>query len=241
MIKKTITFEGFDGKDVSEDHYFHMTKRELIEWDHETPGGLEKVLTDLTKSNEGYQILAMFTDIIRRSYGRRDSLSNSRFIKDPDEQRDFLNSQAFDALLTEMLTDGAAAAEFVNGLIPKDLADMPDVRKAFAQVPVGPAFSSQDIPGPSPEEAGITHVPDPNNLDGPQGTWPRGNDVQEMSVRNAQQSTGLEFPFDADGNLWPWAHREPSNRELMNMHKRQLMDVHNRHNAGWKWKPSIGG
>jgi hypothetical protein len=49
---------------------------------------------------------------------------------------------------------------------------------------------------------------------------------------NAQ--SGLMKPRDKDGNLLPWALREPTPKEQMKMTKEQLMDVMRRQSSTWK-------
>lgn len=53
-----------------------------------------------------------------------------------------------------------------------------------------------------------------------------------LPVRDTKNS-GLQDPFDEDGNLLPWAFREPTSRELAAMSTQQLHDVYRRRGSGW--------
>ena len=44
MLKKTITYEDFNGETVSEDFFFHLSKAELVELEMSHTGGLSASL-----------------------------------------------------------------------------------------------------------------------------------------------------------------------------------------------------
>ncbi|MGG6494729.1 UNVERIFIED_CONTAM: hypothetical protein NY603_17485, partial [Bacteroidetes bacterium 56_B9] len=84
MLKKTITFENpFTGASVTEDHYFHISKADLLEMEMEehkdeyktksgeTVTGMQAKLQRIVDSEDGKAIMAEFKDIIRRSYGKK--------------------------------------------------------------------------------------------------------------------------------------------------------------------------
>lgn len=213
MIKKDISFEDFDGNRVTETHYFHLSKSELIQMDGEQEGGLGKVLQQLQDSKDSKEIFRLFTYIIKKSYGRRDANNATRFIKDPQEQKDFLTTMAFEALLSEMLLDGTAAAVFVSGIVPKDLAEMPEVKQAFEEAKqAGAAITNVQLP-PAAEQAADDR-----------------EDEQKRLEENAL--SGLQHPRGKDG-LVPWWNRKPTEKELTQMSHAQLVDVMRRTNSGW--------
>ena len=39
MIKKTISYEDFDGNTRTQDYWFHLSEREIARLELETPGG----------------------------------------------------------------------------------------------------------------------------------------------------------------------------------------------------------
>ena len=45
MFKKPITWTDYDGKEITEDFYFNLTRAEVMEMELGTEGGLEQLLT----------------------------------------------------------------------------------------------------------------------------------------------------------------------------------------------------
>ena len=209
MIKKTITFEDFDGNEVIQDHYFHLNKSELIDMELSEKGGLSSKLEEIVAGGDATLIISTFNNIIRSSYGQRDPANPQKFFKSESLSADFMGSLAFDALFTELMTDPQAAAEFVNGLIPKDILANPEVQKALNRIQ-----SSETTPS----------LPDPNALDGPKQTWP---------AEPEDRLSGLKNPRGTDGKLLPWAHRVPTTAEQTTMSRAQLLDVMQRQSSGW--------
>ena len=123
MIKKTITYTDCDGKERTEDFWFNLNKAEILEW-MTTSGDytLDKALDQLAKKKDGKQIMASIRDLIYRSYGEK-SLDGRRFIKTPEVKANFMETDAYSVLFMELATDAKAAAEFFNGIMPKDLSE----------------------------------------------------------------------------------------------------------------------
>lgn len=209
MIKKTITYTDFDGNTVTEDHYFHLSKSELIEMELSEEGGLGAKMEAIIAVNSGKEIIAVFRDIIGKAYGQRDPANPSKFFKSEKITEEFLGSLAFDAFFTQLMVDPLAATEFANGLIPKDLATPELVRQTL-------------------KEAGL---PDPNGLDG-DGSWPG---KEGLSKDQLDVMSGLKEPRNPRSNsLLAWALREATDHELTGMNRAQLLDVMRRQSSGWK-------
>jgi len=120
MLKKTIKFEDFDGNEVVEDFYFNISRAEVAEMELSKEGGWSTWLTKIGESNDASAVLNEFKLIIESSVGRR-SEDKRRFIKDDEARAAFFESNAYDALLWEMLTEPTAAVDFVKGVLPKDV------------------------------------------------------------------------------------------------------------------------
>lgn len=120
MIKKTISYVDFDDNERTEDHYFNFSKAELIEMEATHPGGLKQHLEAIVNSKDGRLIIKEFKQLIMNSYGVK-SEDGKRFVKNQDVLDSFTQSGAFHELFMELATNAEAAAEFVNGIIPKDL------------------------------------------------------------------------------------------------------------------------
>lgn len=122
MLKKTITYTDFDGNERTEDFYFNLSKSELILLETTTPGGYVTMLQRIIDSKDNIELMNVFTDLIKKSYGVK-SEDGKRFIKNEQVLDDFLSSAAFDEMFTEFFTTENAAAEFAQGIIPKNLAN----------------------------------------------------------------------------------------------------------------------
>lgn len=123
MYKRTITFTDYDGNERTEDHYFNMSKAEIIKW-LTTSGDytLDKVFEKIVAKRNGREIMQIFEDIIYQSYGEK-SLDGRRFDKSEEVKRNFMETEAYSVLFTELVTDAKKASEFINNIIPRDLAE----------------------------------------------------------------------------------------------------------------------
>lgn len=125
MLKKTITYENFNEETVTEDHYFHLSKADLIELEMSADEGMEARLTKISKSGSNREIFEEFKRLLLLSYGKR-SEDGRRFIKTQEICDEFTSSEAFSTLLMELLEDENAAITFVRGIIPAGLInDLP--------------------------------------------------------------------------------------------------------------------
>lgn len=124
MIKETITYTDYDDVERTEDFWFHLSKTELMEMNFSEEGGLEKTINKIAQTNDIRKVIAILKDIILRSYGEK-SLDGKRFIKVVDGHRladDFAQSPAFDELFVKLASDENATVEFINKVIPRNLA-----------------------------------------------------------------------------------------------------------------------
>lgn len=122
MLKKTITYETFDGEEKTEDFFFHLSKADLVEMEMSSKGGLKAHLERIIKSQDGRAIMDEFKKLVLGSYGKK-SDDGTKFTKTAELREEFLSSPAYDVLFMELVTDATKAAEFVNGIIPKGLAE----------------------------------------------------------------------------------------------------------------------
>ena len=123
MLKREIEFEDFEGKKRKEAFYFHLSKSELVKW--MMTGGeytMDKVLERLVKTRNNKEVMEIFEDLLHRSYGVK-SLDGRQFVKNEEEWNKFYQTGAYDVLFMELVGNGKKAAEFVNAVIPKDLAE----------------------------------------------------------------------------------------------------------------------
>lgn len=129
MFKRTIKYTDFDGTDREEDFYFHLSKAELVEMEMSKPGGMEKYITKLVQGLVSEEIIAVFKDMILKSYGEK-SDDGKRFIKSSELSKAFSETEAYSILFYQLITDAKLASEFINGLIPADLSkDLEEAEK----------------------------------------------------------------------------------------------------------------
>lgn len=120
MLKKTITYEDFNGSEVQEDFHFHLSKAELVEMEVSHEGGLQESLQKIIAAEDGKAIIAEFKNIILGAYGKR-SEDGKRFVKNAQIREEFESSEAYSTLFMELVTNAESAIEFVNGIIPQGL------------------------------------------------------------------------------------------------------------------------
>lgn len=126
MLKKLIEFEDLDGNMVKDEFYFNLSKSELLEMELEEGGGLLAKIEKLTRTENARDALHIFKVIVARSVGQRND-DGRTFDKTPDIIRKFMQTNAYDVLLFELATDARAGAEFVKGVLPKDIQGRIDV------------------------------------------------------------------------------------------------------------------
>lgn len=131
MLAKKIQFTDYEGQKREGTYYFNLNKAEVMMW--LTMSGdytLDKVLIKISEEKNGRKLMEMFEDIIRRSYGKK-SLDGIRFEKSEEIWNEFKQSEAYSELFMELVTDAKKAANFVNGIIPAEMAK--EVSKALIE------------------------------------------------------------------------------------------------------------
>ena len=79
-------------------------------------------LEQISKDQNGAEIIRIFKDIILKSYGIR-SEDKKRFIKSESISKEFEETEAYSELFYELALDADKASAFVNGIMPKDIVD----------------------------------------------------------------------------------------------------------------------
>lgn len=128
MLKKTITFTDYNGVEKKKDYRFNLSKAELMEMELGTTGGYAEMIQKIVDANDAPQLIDIFKKLILKAYGEL-SADGERFIKSPEISEAFTQTEAYSQLFMELATDDKAAAEFINGIMPADLAE-----KAAAQM-----------------------------------------------------------------------------------------------------------
>src|SRR5678815_4009297 len=126
MLKKTMTYEDLNGNQVTEDFYFALSKAELAELEITGgPEGFSGMLARIATEEDTKEMLRIFKDIIKMTVGRK-SEDGKRFEKTEQITLEFMQCPAYSDLLMTFYTDSGAAAEFISGCVPSDLAAVVD-------------------------------------------------------------------------------------------------------------------
>mgnify|MGYP007053682748 CR=1 FL=1 len=130
MLKKTITYRDFNDVERTEDFYFNLSKAELMEMELATTGGLAEMIQKIVAAQDVPAIAKIFKDLLLKAYGVK-SADGKRFMKKNEYGQllsaEFEQTEAYSIIFMELATDADAAAKFVNGIMPADLAEQAKV------------------------------------------------------------------------------------------------------------------
>ena len=125
MIKKTVTYTDYNGVERTENFYFNMSKAEVMEMELSTAGGMAESIQKIVDAKDAPAIIRVFKELVLKAYGVK-SDDGRRFMKiKPDGTQyadEFKETEAYSQIFMELATDADKAAEFVNGIMPAELA-----------------------------------------------------------------------------------------------------------------------
>lgn len=124
MIKKTITYTDYNGNQRTENFYFNLTKAEVTRMEMSVHGGMAEMIDRIIAAQDAPSLIDTFEKMIQKSYGVK-TPDGRGFIKRPEDLESFMATEAYSELFMELVTDAAAAAEFVNGIMPNDIETKP--------------------------------------------------------------------------------------------------------------------
>lgn len=129
MLKKTITYTDYNGNDRTEPFYFNLSKAELMEMQLGTTGGFDAMVQNIINAQDVPTLMTVFKEIILKAYGEK-SADGKRFIKSEEISKAFSETEAYSNLYMELVTDAKAAANFITGLVPKEIGDKAKIEMA---------------------------------------------------------------------------------------------------------------
>ena len=121
MFKKTVTYEDYKGNTRTEDFYFNLNKAELVELELSTKGGLTVTMDRIIAAQDNVTLFKIFKDLVSKSYGVL-SDDGRKFVKNQEVLDDFMQTEAYSIIFSELATNAEAAVEFFNNVIPQNLA-----------------------------------------------------------------------------------------------------------------------
>jgi hypothetical protein len=142
MLRKSITYTDYNGAERTENFYFNLTKAELMEMELSVSGGFTDMIQRIIDAQDTPTIVKVFKELILKSYGEK-SPDGKRFVKSAELADAFAQTEAYSNLFMELATDSKAASDFVNGIIPQDMAD-----QIKSETPVVPENYVTPVPVP---------------------------------------------------------------------------------------------
>lgn len=147
MQKITVTYENFDGENVTEDLYFHLNIKELQEMENWDPSLTERI-AKLAKTEDGKDAFNLMRDIIETAYGERSS-DGKRFLKSPEIRNMFIEGLAYDEVIIQFLDGTTDLAKFIEGLLPKKVFELAkknskkDIEEYLVKYDVAPELADE--------------------------------------------------------------------------------------------------
>lgn len=121
MITKTVTYTDYNGVEKTEKYRFNLTEAEVMEMELSTSGGLAETIETIVNTQDYPALIEIFKKLVLKAYGVK-SPDGRRFDKSDEIRYDFEHTPAYSKIFMELATDAEVAAEFVNGIIPANMA-----------------------------------------------------------------------------------------------------------------------
>lgn len=120
IIKET--YKDYLDVERTEEFYFNLTKAEIVKLELSMDGGLTGMLKILIEKQNIPKMIEVFDMLIDKSYGVR-SADGRKFIKNDEVLNDFKQTEAYSNIYMRFATDSKFAADFMNNIIPKEMAE----------------------------------------------------------------------------------------------------------------------
>ena len=121
MLAKKIKYVDFDGVERNETFYFNINKAEAIELELEESGGLISLLMRMIEEQNVSKIFKLFKKLVGISIGEK-SNDGKYLMKSEEITNRFFATNAYETLFMEIMESPEAAANFVNSIVPQDVA-----------------------------------------------------------------------------------------------------------------------
>lgn len=117
MIKETLTYVDYNGKERTEDFYFHLSKAEILDIETTMPNGsIEEWANAIFATREYDKLWKLFSNLVKQSYGIK-SADGRRFMKSEEISKEFSETEAYPVLINKFLTEPDFASNFFNSLV----------------------------------------------------------------------------------------------------------------------------
>lgn len=130
MFKVTTTFRDLNGKQVTGQSWFNISRREATILNAKYDNNIVDYINSILDTP--LELLTFLEDIVLTAYGRR-SEDNLSFIKNDEIREEFRSSLEFDQLILDLLEKDGKAQEFMTRTLnitdPKDIQEMKNATK----------------------------------------------------------------------------------------------------------------
>ena len=125
MREERITYIDYNDVERTESYFFNLSKAELMEMELGTTGGFAEMLKRIVETQDQPALIKIFKEFVLKAYGEK-TPDGKRFMKFDENGRplsaNFAQSEAYSVLFMKLATDADAAAKFINGVVPADIA-----------------------------------------------------------------------------------------------------------------------
>lgn len=129
MYKKTIKYTDYNGVEREEDFLFNFNESELLDLELSYAGTYSEAVRTIIQTQDQVTLIKLFKELILKSYGEK-SPDGKYFMKSEEISKKFECTRAFSNLYMELATDDKAGAEFINGVVPKELLEKEQMQTA---------------------------------------------------------------------------------------------------------------
>jgi hypothetical protein len=135
MLKRTITYEDFNGDTVTDIAYFNLSKAELLEMEVGEGASFAQSLKNLTMTRKPDDLVREFKKFILISYGIK-SEDGKKFTKSNAIREEFEQTAAYQTLFMELASSEDEVVKFIKGILPKDMeSSLDQTFKEIANTP----------------------------------------------------------------------------------------------------------
>lgn len=122
MYCKEIEYVDYNDVPRKEKFYFNLNESELTEMQLTHVGGMDGIIKKIIETRDVPELIRIFKYLLLKSYGEK-SADGKRFIKSDELSTAFSQTEAYNKFFMELATDDGKAAEFINGIVPKNVSE----------------------------------------------------------------------------------------------------------------------
>lgn len=144
MLKKVIEYVDFDGNKRTEEFYFHLNAAEISSLEVDEEGLVDRLRSAVT-SKDRKIVVGLFNNLIKAAVGYK-SPDGKRFTKNDEITSNLMDTNAYEKLFLEILTDTNSMLEFFKGILPGELSEVFDARSKELFPPTGREMIQVELP-----------------------------------------------------------------------------------------------